>query len=129
MRTRRWRWFVPLVVAALVWAGYSLQSRLAAPADPTLRQRTAAEVADWAAGPHAEPRSGLVELHTDLGLGDFGTTSGESGGSLVGLAAGNNDARLWEDGANRRIALLQRLGEGDWCRRGGVGVGWGSAGV
>ena len=70
------------MVAALVWGGYSLQSRLQARAEPTLPARTAAEVADWAAGPHPEPRSGLLELHTDLGLGDFGTTTGESGGSL-----------------------------------------------
>jgi hypothetical protein len=123
-RTRRWRFFVPLVVAALVWAGYSLQSRLQARAEPTLPARTAAEVADWAAGPHPEPRSGLLELHTDLGLGDFGTATGASGGSLVGLAAGNNDARLWEDGANRRIALLQQLEETDWYRQGDTTYVW-----
>ena len=115
---------MPLVVAALVWAGYSFQSRLDARAEPTLPNRTAAEVADWAAAPHPEPRSGFVELHTDLGLGDFGTTSGESGGSLIGLAAGNNDARLWEDGANRRIALLQPLEETDWYRQGGLTYVW-----
>lgn len=115
---------MPLVVAALVWGGYSLQSRLDARAEPTLPARTASEVADWAAGPHPEPRSGLVEMHTDLGLGDFGTASGESGGSLVGLAAGNNDARLWEDGLDRRIALLQPLEETDWYRQGDVTYVW-----
>jgi hypothetical protein len=63
-------------------------------------------------------------MHTDLGLGDFGTASGASGGSLVGLAAGNNDARLWEDGLNRRIALLQPLEETDWYRQGDVTYVW-----
>jgi hypothetical protein len=124
LKTRRWRWFVPLVAVALVWTGYSLNGRLDARAEPTLPERTAAEVADWAAGPHPQPRSGLIELRTDLGLGDFGTTSGESGGSLVGLAAGTNDARLWQDGENRRIALLQDLEETDWYRQGDATYVW-----
>jgi len=67
---------------------------------------------------------GLLELRTSLGLGDFGTATGESGGSLVGLASGNNDARLWEDGDRRRIALLEELGETDWYRQGDVTYVW-----
>jgi len=112
------------VAVALVWTGYSLNGRLDARAEPTLPERSAAEVADMAAAPHPQPRSGLLELRTDLGLGDFGTTTGESGGSLVGLAAGNNDARLWEDGPNRRIALLQKLEETDWYRQGDATYVW-----
>lgn len=115
---------MPLVVAAVIWAGYSINGRLDARAEPTLPERTPAEVADWAAGPHPQPRSGFLELRTDLGLGDFGTATGESGGSLVGLAAGNNDARLWEDGPNRRIALLQKLEETDWYRQGDATYVW-----
>ena len=91
---------------------------------PTLPARTPAEVADWAASPHPEPRSGFLEMSTNLGLGDFGTTSGDSGGSLVGLAAGSNDARLWQDGSRRRIALLQQLEETDWYRNGDVTYVW-----
>ena len=110
-RTRKWRYVVPVALVGLLWAGYSVRDRLEARAAPTLPARTPAEVADWAASPHPEPRSGFLEMSTNLGLGNFGTTSGDSGGSLVGLAAGSNDARLWEDGSQRRIALLQELEE------------------
>ena len=115
---------MPLVVVALVWTGYSINGRLDARAEPTLPERSAEEVADMAAAPHPQPRSGFLELKTDLGLGDFGTASGESGGSLVGLAVGSNDARLWEDGPNRRIALLQQLEETDWYRQGDATYVW-----
>jgi hypothetical protein len=115
---------VPVALVGLLWAGYSVRDRLDARAMPTLPARTPAEVADWAASPHPDPRSGFLEMRTDLGLGDFGTTSGDSGGSLVGLAAGTNDARLWEDGSHRRIALLQELEETDWYRQGDLTYVW-----
>jgi outer membrane lipoprotein-sorting protein len=123
-RTRRWRWLVPPVLVAVLFTGYSVRDRLEARAEPTLPERTPAEVAEMAASPHPEPRSGFLELRTSLGLGDFGTATGESGGSLVGLASGNNDARLWQDGDRRRIALLQELGETDWYRYGDVTYVW-----
>jgi len=123
-KTRRWRYVVPVALVGLLWTGYSVRDRLEARAAPTLPQRTAAEVADWAASPHPQPRMGLLELRTSLGLGDFGTATGESGGSLVGLASGNNDARLWQDGDRRRIALLEELGETDWYRQGDVTYVW-----
>ena len=115
---------MPVALVGLLWAGYSVRDRLEARAAPTLLARTPAEVADWAASPHPEPRSGFLEMSTNLGLGDFGTTSGDSGGSLVGLAAGSNDARLWQDGSRRRIALLQQLEETDWYRNGDVTYVW-----
>ena len=115
---------MPVALVGLLWTGYSVRDRLEARAAPTLPQRTAAEVADWAASPHPQPRMGLLELRTSLGLGDFGTATGESGGSLVGLASGNNDARLWQDGDRRRIALLEELGETDWYRQGDVTYVW-----
>lgn len=115
---------MPVVLVALLWTGYSVRDRLEARAAPTLPERTAGEVADMAASPHPQPRMGFLELRTSLGLGDFGTATGESGGSLVGLAAGTNDARLWEDGDRRRIALLEELGETDWYRQGDVTYVW-----
>jgi outer membrane lipoprotein-sorting protein len=115
---------VPFALVGLLWGGYSVRDRLEARAEPTLPERTAAEVADMAASPHPEPRSGFLELRTSLGLGDFGTATGESGGSLVGLASGTNDARLWQDGDLRRIALLEELGETDWYRQGDVTYVW-----
>ncbi|HEY4396332.1 MAG TPA: hypothetical protein VGO28_01540 [Acidimicrobiia bacterium] len=122
--TRKWRYVVPVALVGLLWAGYSVRDRLDARAAPTLPARTPAEVADWAASPHPDPRSGLLEMRTNLGLGDFGTTSGDTGGSLVGLAAGTNDARVWEDGNQRRIALLQDLEETDWYRQGDLTYVW-----
>ena len=115
---------MPIALVAVLWTGYSVRDRLEARAAPTLPERTAAEVADLAASPHPQPRMGLLELRTSLGLGDFGTATGESGGSLVGLASGTNDARLWEDGDRRRIALLEELGETDWYRQGDATYVW-----
>jgi hypothetical protein len=115
---------VPVALIAVLWTGYSFSDSLDARAEPTLPERSAAEVADMAASPHPQPRSGFLEMRTSLGLGDFGTATGESGGSLVGLAAGTNDARLWEDGDRRRIALLQELEETDWYRNGDVTHVW-----
>jgi outer membrane lipoprotein-sorting protein len=115
---------VPFALVGVLWGGYQVRDRLEARAEPTLPDRTAAEVAGMAASPHPEPRSGFLELRTSLGLGEFGTATGESGGSLVGLASGNNDARLWQDGDRRRIALLEELGETDWYRQGDVTYVW-----
>jgi outer membrane lipoprotein-sorting protein len=115
---------VPFALVGVLWGGYTVRDRLEARAEPTLPERTAAEVADLAASPHPQPRMGFLELRTSLGLGDFGTATGESGGSLVGLASGTNDARLWEDGDRRRIALLEELGETDWYRQGDVTYVW-----
>lgn len=115
---------VPVALVAVLWAANDFRDRLDARAEPTLPQRSAAEVAEMAASPHPQPRSGFLEMRTNLGLGDFGTATGESGGSLVGLAAGTNDARLWENGDRRRIALLQQLEETDWYRNGDVTNVW-----
>lgn len=112
-----------LIVA--IFVGNSIREHVTARAAPTLPPRTPAEIADWAAGPHPQPRSGLYELSTNLGLGDFGTANGESGGSFVGLASGTNNARVWEDGTGRRrIALLQPLQETDWYREGATTYVW-----
>jgi hypothetical protein len=114
---------VPVALVALLWGGYSVRDRLEARAAPTLPNRTAAEVAEFAASPHPQPRSGFIELNTNLGLGDFGTAGGGSGGPF-GLASGSNTGRLWEDGAQRRIALLRPLEETDWYRVGDATYVW-----
>src|SRR5262249_60251471 len=49
---------------------------------------------------------------------------GGGGGRGGGGGAGTTRARLWEDGANRRIALLQPLEETDWYRQGDVTYVW-----
>lgn len=118
---------MPPVIVALFWAGYSLSGRLDARAEPTLPKRTPAEVAEWAASPHPQPRSGFLELNTNLGLGDFGTAGGGGSGGPFGLASGSNMGRLWEDGTQRRIALLRPLEETDWYRVGDATYVWHSA--
>ena len=116
---------MPILLIAAIFIGNSVRERVTADAVPTLPPRTPAEVADWAASPHPQPRSGFFELSTNLGLGDFGTATGESGGSFVGLAAGTNNARVWEDGTGRRrIAVLQPLQETDWYREGATTYVW-----
>jgi outer membrane lipoprotein-sorting protein len=116
---------VPILLIVAIFLGNSVRERLAARAAPTLPARTPAEVADWAASPHPQPRSGFFDLSTNLGLGDFGTANGESGGSFVGLAAGTNRARVWEAGdGRRRIALLAPLQETDWYREGDTTYVW-----
>jgi hypothetical protein len=115
---------VPPVIFAMFWAGYSLSGRLDARAEPTLPNRTPTEVADLASSPHPQPRSGFLELNTNLGLGDFSTAGGGGGSGPFGLAAGSNMGRLWEDGAQRRIALLRPLEETDWYRIGDATYVW-----
>ena len=81
---------MPVALVGLLWAGYSVRDRLEARAAPTLPQRTAAEVADRAASPHPEPRSGFLELRTRAGkskpvTADFFPAYDADGGLLVAL--------------------------------------------
>ncbi|MCU1350894.1 MAG: Outer rane lipoproteinsorting protein-like protein [Acidimicrobiales bacterium] len=127
-------WFragAPFVVVASV-AGILAAHRAATdPGPPTVPARPVAEVVTLATRPHHEPRSGSFHLTTHLGLPDLGSTApgGGSATSSIGLAAGENRARVWSDGQRRsRIALLQPLAETDWVRDGTKTWVWRSVG-
>ncbi|MCU1452520.1 MAG: Outer rane lipoproteinsorting protein-like protein [Acidimicrobiales bacterium] len=118
-------------MVAAIAGSLSAYRAWAAPAAPTVAGRTVADVVALATRPHADPRSGAFHLTTHLGLPDIGSTApgGGSATSNIGLAAGQNRARVWSDGPTRsRIALLQPLAETDWVRNGASTWVWRSVG-
>jgi hypothetical protein len=121
------RWLVPLGVVALVAVTAWGWRTATAPGAARVAPLDAARVADLAQRTQTGPHSGVFELATHLGLGDF--TGSVSGNQLASLLSGANIARVWTDGPTRsRVALLQPLQETDWVRNGASTWVWQSAG-
>jgi outer membrane lipoprotein-sorting protein len=121
------RWLVPLGVIALVAVSAWGWRTATAPGAARVAPLDAANVADLAQRTQTTPHSGVFELVTHLGLGDF--TGSVSGNQLASLLSGTNVARVWTDGPTRsRVALLQPLQETDWVRNGTSTWVWQSTG-
>jgi outer membrane lipoprotein-sorting protein len=114
------RWLVPSAAAALVIGGGAAAGTIVASADPSLPERSAAQLLVDVQTAKVDGLSGTVVQTADLGLPSLaGITGGQGDADLTKLVAGSNTARVWYAGEDKvRLALLGTLGETDVIRNG-----------
>jgi outer membrane lipoprotein-sorting protein len=125
------RWLVPTTAAAVVIGGGAAAGIVVASADPTLPERSAAQLLVDLQGARVDGFSGTVVQTADLGLQKVPglNGSGQQGGvDIAGMITGNNTVRIWYAGEDKvRLALLGVLGETDMIRNGSDVWIWRSA--
>ncbi|WP_435736123.1 hypothetical protein V5D56_15150 [Cellulosimicrobium sp. PMB13] len=108
--SRRARWAVPVVVAAVVGGAFAAPALIAS-ADSDLPELTPAELLARVAEADPVPLSGTVVHTARLGLPDLPLEELQ-GASPLDLLGGSSTVRLWSDGEDRsRAALLGDLSE------------------
>ncbi|MEV6597795.1 hypothetical protein AB0M36_13100 [Actinoplanes sp. NPDC051346] len=114
------RWLVPAAAAAVVIGGGAAAGTIVASADPTLPERSAAQLLVDVQNAKVEGLSGTIVQTADLGLPTLpGITGGGGNADLMKLVAGSNTARVWYAGEDKlRLAVLGTLGETDVVRNG-----------
>ena len=114
------RWLVPSAAAVLVVGGGAIAGTIVASADPSLPERSAAQLLVDVQNAKVDGLSGTVVQTADLGLPALpGITGGQGDADLTRLIAGSNTARVWYAGEDKvRLALLGTLGETDVIRNG-----------
>lgn len=114
------RWLVPSAAAVLVIGGGAAAGTIAATADPSLPERSAAQLLVDVQTAQVDGLSGTIVQTADLGLPSLpGLTGAEGDADLTRLIAGSNTARVWYAGEDKvRLALLGALGETDVIRNG-----------
>jgi outer membrane lipoprotein-sorting protein len=115
------RWLVPTAAAVVVIGGGAAAGTLVASADPSLPERSAAQLLVDLQGAKVDGFSGTITQTADLGLQKVPALAGGSqdGASIANLITGNNTVRVWYAGEDKvRLALLGVLGESDMIRNG-----------
>ncbi|MBL7258472.1 LolA family protein [Paractinoplanes lichenicola] len=115
------RWLVPSAAAVVVIGGGAAAGTIVASADPSLPERSAAQLLVDLQNAKVDGLSGTIVQSADLGLPKIaGLTDGASSQlGLASLVAGSNTARVWYAGEDKaRIALLGTQGETDLIRNG-----------
>ena len=114
------RWLVPTAAAVVIIGGGAAAGTIVASADPTLPDRSAAQLLADVQGAHVDGLSGTIVQTADLGLQAIaGATSSGSDADLTRLIAGSNTAKVWYAGDQKvRLALMGTLGETDVVRNG-----------
>ncbi len=114
------RWLVPTAAAVVIIGGGAAAGTIVASADPTLPDRSAAQLLADVQGAHVDGLSGTIVQTADLGLQAIaGATGGGSDADITRLIAGSNTAKVWYAGDQKvRLALMGTLGETDMVRNG-----------
>ncbi|MEV4640542.1 hypothetical protein AB0J80_24690 [Actinoplanes sp. NPDC049548] len=115
------RWLVPAAAAVVVIGGGAAAGTIAASADPTLPERSAAQLLVDVQTAKISGLSGTIVQTADLGLPSLPGVTGGAGtnADLMKLVAGSNTARVWYSGEDKvRLAVLGTLGETDVIRNG-----------
>lgn len=116
------RWLVPAAAAVAVVGGGAAVGTLAANAEPSLPERSAAQLLVDLQTARLDGMSGTVLQQADLGLPALaGLAAGASQGNvnLGSLLSGSNTLRVWYAGPEQaRVALMGTLGETDIIRNG-----------
>ncbi len=128
--SRTFRRWLPAIAVPVVIGVAVVLVPLQASATVDLPEKTPAELLQFAAESPAQPLSGTIEQSSELGLPDLaglsgsttgGTTGGTSGNAqpasatgldqLLSLALGTHTARVYLDGQNARLQVLDPLAE------------------
>jgi len=113
------RWLVPTAVAVAVVGGGATVRTIAASAEPSLPERSAAQLLVDLQTARVDGLSGTVRTTADLGLPDLPSTGGQGSADLSSLVSGSRTLRVWYAGPDKaRVALLGTLGESDVVRNG-----------
>ena len=114
------RWLVPSAAAVVIIGGGAAAGTIVASADPSLPDRSAAQLLVDIQNAKVDGLSGTVVQSADLGLPAIaGVTGGQGDADLTRLVAGSNTARVWYAGEDKvRLALMGTLGETDVIRNG-----------
>lgn len=131
-RRRALTWSAALGVPVLV--GAAILVPVAASGAVDLPDKTPAELIAFAAGSEVEALSGTIEQTSDLGLPDLGAlTGGAASGDdataaklddLLSLVTGSHTAKVYLDGADARLQVLDQLGERNVYVDGAAGTAW-----
>ena len=112
------RWLVPSAAAVVVIGGGAAAGTIVASADPSLPERSAAQLLVDVQNAKVDGFSGTIVQSADLGLPDLGGL-GEGGAALTKMITGSNTARVWYAGEDKaRIAVKGIAGETDVLRNG-----------
>jgi outer membrane lipoprotein-sorting protein len=114
------RWLVPSAAAVIVIGGGAAAGTIVASADPSLPDRSAAQLLVDVQNAKIDGLSGTIVQSADLGLPAVAGAAGSgSATDLTRLIAGSNTARVWYGGEDKqRIALMGATGETDVIRNG-----------
>jgi outer membrane lipoprotein-sorting protein len=113
------RWLVPAAAAVAVIGGGAAVGRFAAVAEPSLPERSAAQLLVDLQTARLDGLSGTVVQTADLGLPELPALAGAATNGLTSLVSGSNTLRVWYNGPDQaRVALLSSLGETDLIRNG-----------
>jgi outer membrane lipoprotein-sorting protein len=115
------RWLVPAVAASVVVGGGAAAGTIVAKADPSLPERSAAQLLADMRGADVAGLSGTIVQSADLGLPAVpGLAEGTGGAAdLAGLLTGTTTARVWHAGPDReRLSLLSAGSQTDVIRDG-----------
>ena len=116
------RWLVPSAAAVVVIGGGAAAGTIVASADPSLPDRSAAQLLVDIQNAKVDGLSGTIVESADLGLGPLASLAGSAGNKsdaadLMNLLGGSNTARVWYAGEDKmRLALVGTQGETDMIR-------------
>jgi outer membrane lipoprotein-sorting protein len=113
------RWLVPAAVTVAVVGGGAAAKTIAASAEPSLPERSAAQLLVDLQTANLSGLSGTVRTSADLGLPELPSNVQQGSPDLTGLISGSRTLRIWYSGPDKlRVALLGTLGESDFIRNG-----------
>jgi outer membrane lipoprotein-sorting protein len=113
------RWLVPVAVTVAVVGGGAAVQTIAASAEPSLPERSAAQLLVDLQTATLDGLSGTVRTNAELGLPELPGAGDSQGADLTGLVSGSRTLRVWYSGPDKvRVAVLGTLGESDVIRNG-----------
>ncbi|MFC6020113.1 outer membrane lipoprotein carrier protein LolA [Plantactinospora solaniradicis] len=113
------RWLVPTGTALAIIGGGAAVGTFASAAEPSLPERSAAQLLVDLQTARLDGLSGTVIKRADLGLPSLPGIGGRGSAELTSLISGTHTLRVWHAGPDKtRVALLGTLGETDVIRNG-----------